>query len=64
MNQRNSKAVAQQDHVEDNLRNRNFRHQKMMLSIDPIGSFGFDEIEQFSQAERDAIAMFSYSRGH
>ena len=60
MNQRNSKVVAQQDYVEDGLRNRNFRHQKIMLSIDPIGSFGFDEIEQFSQAQRDAIALFSH----
>ena len=60
MKQRNSKVVAQQDHIEDGLRNRNFRHQKVLLSMDPVGSFGFDEIEQFSKAQRDAIALFSH----
>ena len=60
MNQKISNQVSKMDRVEDQLRGRNYRHQKIMLSIDPIGAFGFDEIEQFSKAQRDAIAMFSH----
>lgn len=55
MKQRTSNKVQSSDQVEDILRSRAYRRERLYLSIDPVGTF--DDEDGLSDAQRAALAV-------